>query len=68
MSNRGVDCLGATIDSDGTPNFAFICDCGVTTVIKLVDLGDNPLEFAYTCQCEEVHWITIQRGIENEIQ
>ena len=58
---RGVDCLGASIDDEGNPVFLFMCDCGTETAVKIIDLTQT-VEFAYTCDsCWSPHWVVIGR-------
>lgn len=53
------------LDSDGTPVFMCLCDCGTITNVKVVALWDelsSTLEFAYTCEeCLRPNWMTIIR-------
>lgn len=63
---RGVDCTGVTIGPDGSPVFAFTCDCGSAVDLHVEDLADPraapTLEFAFTCDgCGTAHWMTIAR-------
>lgn len=68
---RAVECIGATVTSDGYPSFRFLCDCSTVVDVVVADLaersGTDVLEFAFTCDgCESSHWLTVERQHSGE--